>query len=67
MRFDFLALAALACASTLTPNTVPLIVRNPYLSTWLYHARDAPWENWPMFWTGGHVGSPCQVYQTALT
>ncbi|KAK4189611.1 hypothetical protein QBC35DRAFT_492514 [Podospora australis] len=56
MRFDFLALAALAGASTLTPNVVPLIVRNPYLSTWLYHARDAPWENWPMFWTGAHVG-----------
>ncbi|KAK4204286.1 putative glutaminase [Triangularia verruculosa] len=56
MRFDFLALAALVGASTLTPNTVPLIVRNPYLSTWLYHARDAPWENWPMFWTGAHVG-----------
>lgn len=56
MRLDFLALAALAGASTLTPNVVPLIVRNPYLSTWLYHARDAPWENWPMFWTGAHVG-----------
>ncbi|KAK4175743.1 putative glutaminase [Triangularia setosa] len=58
MRFGLLALAAaaLASASTLTPNTVPLIVRNPYLSTWLYHARDAPWENWPMFWTGAHVG-----------
>ncbi|GAB1315030.1 hypothetical protein MFIFM68171_05240 [Madurella fahalii] len=56
MRLDFLALAALAGASTLTPNALPLIVRNPYLSTWLYHARDAPWENWPMFWTGAHVG-----------
>ncbi|KAK4464822.1 hypothetical protein QBC42DRAFT_262900 [Cladorrhinum samala] len=56
MRLDFLALAALASASTLTPNVVPLIVRNPYLSTWLYHARDAPWENWPIFWTGAHVG-----------
>lgn len=58
MRFDLVALAALAAASTLTPNTVPLIVRNPYLSTWLYRARDAPWENWPMFWTGAHVGAP---------
>jgi len=55
MRFDFLALAAVAAASTLTPNVLPLIVRNPYLSTWLYHARDAPWENWPMFYTGAHV------------
>nr|CDP26150.1 Putative Glutaminase [Podospora anserina S mat+] len=56
--FDLFLLAAggLTSASTLTPNTVPLIVRNPYLSTWLYHARDAPWENWPMFWTGAHVG-----------
>ncbi|KAK4104979.1 DUF1793-domain-containing protein [Parathielavia hyrcaniae] len=58
MRFEsgFLALAAVACASTLTPNVLPLIVRNPYLSTWLSNARDAPWENWPMFWTGAHVG-----------
>ncbi|KAK4127721.1 DUF1793-domain-containing protein [Parathielavia appendiculata] len=58
MRFDFsfLALAAVAGASTLTPNVLPLIVRNPYLSTWLYNARDAPWENWPMFWTGAPVG-----------
>jgi hypothetical protein len=55
MRFDLLALATLAGASTLTPNALPLIVRNPYLSTWLYHARNAPWENWPMFWTGAHV------------
>ncbi|KAL2016709.1 hypothetical protein VTK56DRAFT_3172 [Thermocarpiscus australiensis] len=56
MRFDFLVLATLAGASTLTPNVLPLIVRNPYLSTWLYHARGAPWENWPIFWTGAHVG-----------
>ncbi|KAL2268685.1 hypothetical protein VTJ83DRAFT_3531 [Remersonia thermophila] len=56
MRFDFLALAAVAGASTLTPNVLPLIVRNPYLSTWLYNARSAPWESWPMFWTGAHVG-----------
>ncbi|KAK4151813.1 hypothetical protein C8A00DRAFT_45045 [Chaetomidium leptoderma] len=56
MRFDLLSLAAVASASILTPNVLPLIVRNPYLSTWLSHARDAPWENWPMFWTGAHVG-----------
>jgi hypothetical protein len=56
MRLHLLALGAVAGASTLTPNVLPLIVRNPYLSTWLYNARDAPWENWPMFWTGAHVG-----------
>jgi len=56
MRIDFFALAALASASTLTPNVLPLIVRNPYLSTWLGSARKAPWEDWPMFWTGAHVG-----------
>ncbi|KAL2136377.1 hypothetical protein VTI74DRAFT_4021 [Chaetomium olivicolor] len=61
MRFDFLALSALAGASTLTPNTLPLIVRNPYLSAWLYHARDAPWNNWPIFWTGAHVGFSVMV------
>lgn len=43
-------------ASTLTPPVVPLIVRNPYLSTWLGHARDLPWEHWPIFWTGQEVG-----------
>ncbi|KAI0003634.1 DUF1793-domain-containing protein [Xylariaceae sp. FL0662B] len=52
-----LALAVgLADASTLTPPVLPLIVRNPYLSVWLTHARDAPWEDWPMFWTGSSVG-----------
>ncbi|KAH8887383.1 DUF1793-domain-containing protein [Thozetella sp. PMI_491] len=56
MRFEFLALAALASASTLTPPVVPLIVRNPYLSTWLGSARKAPWEEWPIFWTGSHIG-----------
>ncbi|KAL2191908.1 DUF1793-domain-containing protein [Thermothelomyces heterothallicus CBS 203.75] len=62
MRADSLALAAVAAvaavagASTLTPNVLPLIVRNPYLSTWLNHARGAPWEHWPMFYTGAHVG-----------
>ncbi|KAI0532970.1 hypothetical protein GGR58DRAFT_488484 [Xylaria digitata] len=54
------AIAALAAtfvhASTLTPPVLPLIVRNPYLSIWLPQARDTPWKNWPMFWTGGTVG-----------
>ncbi|KAK3359700.1 hypothetical protein B0T25DRAFT_533659 [Lasiosphaeria hispida] len=56
MRFAFLALVALASASTLTPSVLPLIVRNPYLSTWLGRAREAPWEDWPLFWTGSHLG-----------
>ncbi|KAK3685544.1 hypothetical protein B0T22DRAFT_221551 [Podospora appendiculata] len=58
MRFEFLALAlaAVVGASTLKPPVLPLIVRNPYLSTWLGSARKAPWEDWPMFWTGAHVG-----------
>ncbi|KAI1462490.1 DUF1793-domain-containing protein [Annulohypoxylon moriforme] len=47
---------ALVDASTLTPPVLPLIVRNPYLSFWFAHSRDAPWENWPMFWTGSSVG-----------
>ncbi|KAI1497132.1 hypothetical protein F5X99DRAFT_397933 [Biscogniauxia marginata] len=48
--------AALVDASTLTPPVLPLIVRNPYLSIWFSHSRDAPYENWPMFWTGTTVG-----------
>lgn len=43
-------------ASTLTPPVLPLIVRNPYLSTWLGDARDVPWKKWPMFWTGQEIG-----------
>lgn len=42
-------------ASTLTPPVIPLIVRNPYLSAWLGHARENPWEHWPIFWTGQEV------------
>lgn len=42
-------------ASTLTPPILPLIVRNPYLSTWLQNAREEPWSKWPMFWTGAEV------------
>lgn len=48
--------ASLVDASTLTPPVLPLLVRNPYLSIWLPHARDAPWKNWPMFWRGETVG-----------
>ncbi|KAA8646204.1 hypothetical protein EYZ11_001494 [Aspergillus tanneri] len=50
------ALQATATASTLTPPVLPLIVRNPYLSTWLGNARDVPWSKWPMFYTGEELG-----------
>lgn len=60
--FSVLAAAAsllsLVAASTLTPPVLPLIVRNPYLSTWLDDARDVPWSKWPMFYTGNSVGFP---------
>ncbi|KAF1983930.1 DUF1793-domain-containing protein [Aulographum hederae CBS 113979] len=49
-------LAQLAAASTLTPPVLPLVVRNPYLSTWLGNARDEPWKRWPMFYTGEEIG-----------
>ncbi|KAG8156946.1 hypothetical protein KVR01_013168 [Diaporthe batatas] len=58
MRWSLLgqaAAAALASASTLTPPILPLVVRNPYLSTWV-PSRHAPWESWPIFWTGRTVG-----------
>ncbi|KAF2234387.1 glutaminase A [Viridothelium virens] len=48
--------ASLAGASVLTPPTLPLIVRNPYLNTHLSNARDAPWSKWPIFWTGEEIG-----------
>lgn len=48
--------AAIAEASRLTPPVLPLIVRNPYLSTWLGNARDSPWSKWPMFYTGEEMG-----------
>lgn len=44
-----------AVAATLNPPVLPLVVRNPYLSTWLASARDPPWEHWPIFWTGQEV------------
>ncbi|KAL9005276.1 MAG: hypothetical protein Q9188_001945 [Gyalolechia gomerana] len=50
------ALSLGAEASKLTPPVLPLIVRNPYLSTWLGDARQPPWHEWPMFWTGERVG-----------
>jgi hypothetical protein len=52
-----LALMATASA-TLDAPVLPLIVRNPYLSTWLGHARELPWEHWPIFWTGQEVKLP---------
>ncbi|ROW08866.1 hypothetical protein VMCG_02824 [Cytospora schulzeri] len=58
MRLSLLAqavTAAIAGASTLTPPVLPLVVRNPYLSTWV-QSRNAPWEQWPIFWTGNSVG-----------
>ncbi|CAE7013578.1 hypothetical protein P3342_003799 [Pyrenophora teres f. teres] len=57
--FAFAATALLASvveASTLRPPVLPLIVRNPYLSTWLQSAREEPWTKWPMFWTGSEIG-----------
>ncbi|OQE20019.1 hypothetical protein PENSTE_c014G03865 [Penicillium steckii] len=48
--------AAVTAASSLTPPVLPLTVRNPYLSTWLGDAREAPWSKWPMFYTGEEVG-----------
>ncbi|PLB52927.1 DUF1793-domain-containing protein [Aspergillus steynii IBT 23096] len=48
--------ATVATASTLTPPVLPLVVRNPYLSTWLGNARDEPWSKWPIFYTGEEIG-----------
>lgn len=58
--FSLLSLAAAGIGSnsanaSLTPNELPLFVRNPYLSTWMPNARDKPWNNWPQFWTGNYV------------
>ena len=50
------SLVSSAAASTLNPPVLPLIVRNPYLSTWLGNARDKPWSKWPMFYTGEEIG-----------
>ncbi|KAJ5723387.1 hypothetical protein N7488_001422 [Penicillium malachiteum] len=51
-----LSQAVVTTASSLTPPVLPLIVRNPYLSTWLGNARDTPWSKWPIFYTGEEVG-----------
>ncbi|KAI9370111.1 hypothetical protein BJX61DRAFT_109819 [Aspergillus egyptiacus] len=48
--------ATVSTASSLTPPVLPLIVRNPYLSTWLGNAREGPWSKWPMFYTGEELG-----------
>ncbi|KAL4885116.1 hypothetical protein BJY04DRAFT_160101 [Aspergillus karnatakaensis] len=61
MRLSLAVLAAalqatVGMASTLTPPVLPLIVRNPYLSTWLGNARDVPWSKWPIFYTGEELG-----------
>ena len=53
-KYD-LALVVIALIM-LVSSVLPLIVRNPYLSTWLGNARDAPWVKWPMFYTGEEVG-----------
>jgi hypothetical protein len=50
------SLVSSVTASTLNPPVLPLIVRNPYLSTWLGNARDKPWTKWPMFYTGEEIG-----------
>ncbi|KAK5999898.1 hypothetical protein QM012_004986 [Aureobasidium pullulans] len=50
------SLVSSTAASTLNPPVLPLIVRNPYLSTWLGNARDKPWTKWPMFYTGEEIG-----------
>lgn len=54
--------AAVTTASTLTPPVLPLIARNPYLSTWLGNAREAPWSKWPMFYTGEEIGLSLMVH-----
>ncbi|KAL4946168.1 hypothetical protein BDV06DRAFT_183328 [Aspergillus oleicola] len=60
--------ATASAASSLTPPVLPLIVRNPYLSTWLGNAREAPWSEWPIFYTGDHLGLSlmAQVPSTGL-
>lgn len=51
-----LLLSAVSKCSVLTPPVLPLLVRNPYLSTWLGNSREVPWNKWPMFWTGQEIG-----------
>ncbi|OJJ51628.1 hypothetical protein ASPZODRAFT_88215 [Penicilliopsis zonata CBS 506.65] len=68
MRIGVSVLAITLCqaavgiaASVLTPPVLPLIVRNPYLSTWLGNAREVPWSKWPIFYTGEEVGLSLMV------
>ncbi|KAJ5582417.1 hypothetical protein N7535_001037 [Penicillium sp. DV-2018c] len=58
--------AVVSTASTLTPPVIPLIVRNPYLSTWLANARDVPWSKWPMFYTGEEIGLSLMAHVPSL-
>lgn len=51
-----LAPSSAQAASRLTPPVLPLVVRNPYLSLWQVNARNEPWNDWPMFYTGTHIG-----------
>ncbi|KAI9889278.1 MAG: hypothetical protein M1814_005653 [Vezdaea aestivalis] len=45
-----------ALPSRLNPSSLPLITRNPYLSTWLAGARGNPWDRWPVFYTNEEIG-----------
>ncbi|KAK6525388.1 hypothetical protein TWF694_005527 [Orbilia ellipsospora] len=54
--FALFTIPVVVFSATLTPATIPLIVRNPYLSLWLQPARVEPWSRWPMFWTGQEIG-----------
>lgn len=59
-------LLAAADASYLRPPVLPLVVRNPYLSTWLANAREAPWSQWPMFYEGQHVRLRCFLLKSSF-
>lgn len=53
--FLFLWVACVSAYQQIQPPVLPLAVRNPYLSLWC-NARDVPWQNWPMFWSGDDIG-----------
>jgi len=59
-------LLGLTGASTLEPPVLPLVVRNPYLSTWLANAREEPWSQWPMFYTGSSVSIALSFHISTL-
>jgi len=46
------AYGAAAATTPVRPPSVPLVVRSPYLSTWM--PADSPVGNWPTFWTGAN-------------